>query len=72
MRLINNYTVANMAQQIVRARYRTEDVDQATLNSGVRKLILTEDYTLMTKLAGKSRGQALDDLFRHGNRRHGV
>ena len=58
--LINNFTVINMAQQIVKARYRSEEVDPVTLNKGVRKLILTEDFTLMTKLAAIAR-QALAD-----------
>ncbi len=56
--LLNNYTVINMAQQIVKGRYKGKDIDEATLNSGVRKLILTEDFTLMTKLAAIGR-QAL-------------
>ncbi|WP_321338334.1 glutamate synthase-related protein [Breoghania sp.] len=56
--LINNFTVFNMAQQIVRARYKGKDVPDATLHAGVRKLILTEDFVLMTKLAGIAR-QAL-------------
>ena len=56
--LLNNYAVVNMAQQIVKSRYRGKDVEEATLNAGVRKLILTEDFSLMTKLAGIAR-QAL-------------
>ena len=56
--LINNFTVINMAQQIVKGRYRGAEIDEARLNAGVRKLILTEDFTLMTKLAAIAR-QAL-------------
>ncbi|WP_172891542.1 glutamate synthase-related protein [Cohaesibacter sp. ES.047] len=58
--LINNFTVINMAQQIVKGRYRGEDVAQNILDAGVRKLILTEDFTLMTKLSGIAR-QAIAD-----------
>ncbi|WP_373236488.1 glutamate synthase-related protein [Cohaesibacter celericrescens] len=53
--LINNFSVINMAQQIVRTRYRGVDVDDETLNGGVRKLILTEDFGLMTKLSAIAR-----------------
>ncbi len=58
--LINNFTVINMAQQIVKTRYRGEEIDAATLNVGVRKLILTEDFNLMTKLSNIAK-QALAD-----------
>ena len=58
--LINNFTVINMAQQIVKGRYRGAEISAETLNSGVRKLILTEDFTLMTKLSGIAR-KALED-----------
>lgn len=57
--LINNYTVINMAQQIVKARYRGDEApDNDTIEAGVRKLILTEDFVLMSKLSGIAR-QAL-------------
>ncbi len=59
--LINNFTVINMAQQIVKARYRGDgELDEVKLHSGVRKLILTEDFVLMTKLAALAR-QALSN-----------
>ena len=58
--LINNFTVINMAQQVVKSRYRGQQVDDATLNGGVRKLILTEDFALMTRLSALAR-QALAD-----------
>jgi glutamate synthase (NADPH/NADH) large chain len=57
--LINNFAVVNTAQQLVKARYRGEEaISEAQLNGGVRKLILTEDFGLMSKLSGIAR-QAL-------------
>ena len=56
--LINNFTVINMAQQIVKGRYCGVEIEETRLDADVRKLILTEDFTLMTKLAAIAR-QAL-------------
>ncbi|HAT87690.1 MAG TPA: hypothetical protein DCS30_18150 [Rhizobiales bacterium] len=54
--LINNFAVVNAAQQVVKARYRgKEDISEYELNGGVRKLILTEDFGLMVKLAAIAR-----------------
>jgi glutamate synthase (NADPH/NADH) large chain len=54
--LINNFAVVNAAQQVVKARYRgKEDISETELNGGVRKLILTEDFGLMVKLAAIAR-----------------
>lgn len=53
--LINNYSVLNMAQNIVRGRYKNQVVDEQTISAGVRKLILTEDFSLMQKLAAYAR-----------------
>ncbi|MCV6576918.1 MAG: glutamate synthase-related protein [Cohaesibacter sp.] len=54
--LINNFAVVNAAQQVVKARYRaSEEISETELNSGVRKLILTEDFGLMVKLAAIAR-----------------
>ncbi|WP_068315410.1 glutamate synthase-related protein [Polycladidibacter hongkongensis] len=54
--LINNYTVWHCAEDVVKSRYKkAEDLDQNTITSGVRKLILTEDFALNQKLAGHAR-----------------
>ncbi len=50
--LVNNYAVQNMAEQIVRGRYKNmPEPTDAQLNEGIRKLILTEDFTLVQRLA---------------------
>nr|WP_188575369.1 glutamate synthase-related protein [Azorhizobium oxalatiphilum] len=49
--LINNYTVLALAQQLALSRLPgVSDPDAPAVRSGVRKLIMTEDFALMQKI----------------------
>ncbi|WP_310618896.1 glutamate synthase-related protein [Flexibacterium corallicola] len=63
--LINNYAVLQTAEQVVRSRYKNDPTLSAEkLNDGVRKLILTEDFSLNQKLSGVAR-KALETFSDH-------
>ncbi|WP_257098553.1 glutamate synthase-related protein [Pseudovibrio flavus] len=54
--LLNNYAVLHMAEQVVRSRYKNEsELTKEVIEAGIRKLVLTEDYTLTNKLAAFAR-----------------
>ncbi len=54
--LLNNYTVLHMAQQIALSRLpKDTDIADPQVHGAVRKLILTEDFGLMSKLLGYAR-----------------
>lgn len=60
--LVNNFAVQNMAELIVRGRYKNmPEPTVAQLNEGIRKLILTEDFTLVQRLASFAK-KALEDF----------
>ena len=53
--LINNWTVLESAQKIVKSTFDKKDLDKTTINKMVKNLILTEDFKLMSRLLKHSR-----------------
>ena len=53
--LINNWTVLESAQKIVKSNSGEKNLDNTTINKMVKNLILTEDFKLMSKLLKHSR-----------------
>ncbi|MEM9206345.1 MAG: glutamate synthase-related protein [Pseudomonadota bacterium] len=54
--IINNYAVLHMARSVVEARLKKSgDLSETTIQSGIRKLVLTEDFSLMQKLSATAK-----------------